>query len=707
MTPLPSWLDALLGRLGWTSLQAMLLVGAIWLICKYLPRLSAATRSLLWWLVGAQLLLGLLLPTPVMLPLLARAAPASLPVVHVAAMPTFAPPSEYRVGNFAATAGSPAAAVDEVTTLTPPHAMTEAGSALPWRSALLAFWLAGVLLQSWVALRQWRGARAVLRASRVLCDAHLQEACRTQAHAMGLRRCPSLRVSGAIHSPQVSGWWRPVVLLPANHAMTVEESRLALSHELAHLRRGDLWLCWVPAVAQRLFFFHPLVAWAMREYALNREAACDAQVLQRHDAAPQDYGRLLLRLGVAHPLHAGLAGASSTFLNLKRRLAMLQHGAQGATPRWRSAMLVLLVAVAGVLPYRVTEAAGEAQAPVSGLASAATAATPAQAAAAATPAGNATSTRDASPAAKAAPVAHVVPANQAIPMPRPASDAAGSRQPTYDWMPPPPPMPPTPPSPLPPPAPQTPPAPLTPPTPPAPPMPLLGMRGHHVDVDIANDARNGFALLDDKASTILVNGTDRDVEAAKRQRNGTEPLLWFRRGTQAYVVRDTRTIDQARAAYAPMHDIASMQSRIASQQSRIASIQGRMASRQGERAARQVELMARQSELQAQRTQLESQRAALASRPGVTAADLHEMDAQIRMMDSEMRSVASREQNAPDDREVQRDLEDLNRQQDELSRQQRALEERQSDLVGKADSQMRRLLDEAIASGVAKPVAVR
>ena len=42
------------------------------------------------------------------------------------------------------------------------------------------------------------------------------------------------------------------------------------------------------------------------------------------------------------------------------------------------------------------------------------------------------------------------------------------------------------------------------------------MRGRHVDIDIDGDARNGFALFDDEASTILVNGTDHDIEAAKR-----------------------------------------------------------------------------------------------------------------------------------------------------------------------------------------------
>ena len=90
----------------------------------------------------------------------------------------------------------------------------------------------------------------------------------------------------------------------------------------------------------------------MREYALYREAACDVQVVQQGDSVPQDYGRLLLRLGVAHPLHAGLAGASPTFENLKRRLTMLQQ--TESSSRLRGALLVALIAVVGVIPYRVT-----------------------------------------------------------------------------------------------------------------------------------------------------------------------------------------------------------------------------------------------------------------------------------------------------------------------------------------------------------------
>ncbi len=105
--------------------------------------------------------------------------------------------------------------------------------------------------------------------------------CRAGARAR-LRRCPALRRSDVIVSPQVTGLWRPVVLLPAEHTLDAHECAMALAHELAHLRRGDLWLGWIPALAQRAFFFHPLARWAMREYAsiAKRPAMC------RYSTAP-------------------------------------------------------------------------------------------------------------------------------------------------------------------------------------------------------------------------------------------------------------------------------------------------------------------------------------------------------------------------------------------------------------------------------------
>ena len=46
-----------------------------------------------------------------------------------------------------------------------------------------------------------------------------------------------------------------------------DDVQMALAHELAHLKRRDLWLAGVPMLTQTLFFFHPLAWLAIRESA--------------------------------------------------------------------------------------------------------------------------------------------------------------------------------------------------------------------------------------------------------------------------------------------------------------------------------------------------------------------------------------------------------------------------------------------------------
>ncbi|MEE7567722.1 hypothetical protein HH297_15760, partial [Xanthomonas sp. Kuri4-3] len=169
----------------------------------------------------------------------------------------------------------------------------------------------------------------------------------------GLRRAPPLRLSERIDSPQLVGPWRPVLLLPARRMAHFADDDLdmALTHELVHLRRRDLWWGLVPALAQHLLFFHPLVHLAVREYAIAREAACDAAVVAGSGHCRHDYGRLLVQLGVAPRPGAGLASASPSFLSLKRRLLMLQHTT--SFPRLGAALILATVAAVGVLPLRL------------------------------------------------------------------------------------------------------------------------------------------------------------------------------------------------------------------------------------------------------------------------------------------------------------------------------------------------------------------
>ncbi|WP_363797698.1 M56 family metallopeptidase [Lysobacter firmicutimachus] len=334
-----TWASELIARLAAASLQSLLLVALVWAACRWLPGLSAAARCRLWWLTALQLLIGLCWPTP-----LALSAPAWWPSLAIGQTLPAAAPWSARV-PFALAAGAAVPAAPDV------------GAALPaWSLALASLWLAGCVAMSAVQLRAWRSVRRRLAASQPCEHAGVAHLWRRLGVALGLRRMPALRVSAQIESPQLLGPWPATVLLPQARLATMSEAELemALHHELEHLRRGDLWWGWVPAAAQWLFFFHPLAHLIAREYALAREAAVDAAVLDSRRYPAQDYGRLLLRLGVGPRPQAGLASASPTYLILKRRLTMLHNAAP--TSRLLALCLTAAIAAFGLAPYRIAAA---------------------------------------------------------------------------------------------------------------------------------------------------------------------------------------------------------------------------------------------------------------------------------------------------------------------------------------------------------------
>lgn len=330
------WLDRfamlLLNRLLWTSLQASVLVGIIAMVSRLLQRLPATARCTLWWVVALQVVLGLAWQSPIRLPLLSPPAVTAQVGQHV-------------------TQADSAEATGSVGLQPTTRRLQQR---ISWREGLLALWALAVLAQASALVAERRRLRALLRGARP-ADAPLQQSCAELAKRAGLRRCPRLLVSEQVEAPLVAGWWQAVILWPDRQALSMDETSLALAHELAHLKRGDLWLGIIPALARRLLFFHPLVRWAVHEYIAYREAACDAAAVRGSEADARDYGALLLRLGVSGTGIAGISAASGTFRNLKLRLTMLSQPAASML-RARVWILIVVVAMLGALPYRVVVA---------------------------------------------------------------------------------------------------------------------------------------------------------------------------------------------------------------------------------------------------------------------------------------------------------------------------------------------------------------
>lgn len=165
----------------------------------------------------------------------------------------------------------------------------------------------------------------------------------------GFRRPPRLILSSGVESPAVAGLWRPVVLMPPRmvELLGVEALRHVLLHELAHLRRKDLWLHWGAALVVAVHWFNPFVWLASRKFRGDRESACDATVIGMDENRAHAYGQTLLTLEsrvmqpVALRLMAGILGGADL---VRQRIVDITRF--GKTSR-RAAWLSFLAALSG------------------------------------------------------------------------------------------------------------------------------------------------------------------------------------------------------------------------------------------------------------------------------------------------------------------------------------------------------------------------
>jgi beta-lactamase regulating signal transducer with metallopeptidase domain len=577
-----------------------------------------------------------------------------------------------------------------------------AARAHPWAAgiawALLALWVAGVVLQVRGHVRAWRQVRGMRERARPFRHPVLEEEAEFLASEAGLRRPPVLLVSDEVVSPLAAGLVSPVIVLPSKAVRELPESalRMALAHEVAHLRRGDLWLGWVPALAETVLFFHPLARRAAREYALAREEACDAEALRLTGAEPADYGELLIAFGITRPPGSAAAlGASAHLHALHRRLRMLEHVDVVPTPsrRWLKGALFTLGAVV-LLPFQV-------------VAKAAPAADTAKAAAPAPlKVGTVRQLPQDAVASKSAPAAEEPLKLNAQtppgtpPPPAPPAPVPGRVSTTHHVVAPPgapPPLAPLPP--LPPPTPGAPrtfmhvSAAPTPPRPPAPPSPPVIEDG------------DTFAYLSD--GRTMMAGSSEDLILARTFKQKGKDLLFVRRDQKPMLIRDAKTLEQVRKLMEDAGKMGDAQAALGKQQAALGQQQAALGQKQAELAYPQAQLVSKQMAIASKRAEIGSERARLH-----TLADSPERDRQEAALDK--RDEALDKESEGFDKQIEElgsKQAALGEEQAKLGEQQAKLGEQQAKLAeqdsAKSREQVKKVMDvidDAIRKGLAEPL---
>jgi bla regulator protein blaR1 len=180
----------------------------------------------------------------------------------------------------------------------PPHFLT-------WQGGVLLVWLAGVVVMSGILIRRARSAsRHVDRspdANFLMTD--ILQYCRKR---MGIKGKVTLRISEEGTRPVVCGLWRPVIIVPRNLVPMLGSRHLrdVLFHELAHVKRYDLWMNLVQNIVHVLYFFNPFLWVASAVLRRLRDEAADEAVRDTIGGEDPSYAQRLAdvaRLPLIHP----------------------------------------------------------------------------------------------------------------------------------------------------------------------------------------------------------------------------------------------------------------------------------------------------------------------------------------------------------------------------------------------------------------------
>jgi beta-lactamase regulating signal transducer with metallopeptidase domain len=206
-----------------------------------------------------------------------------------------------------------------------------------------------------ILLTLWLGVAAGLFAARML--AFRRERAAILANSVEIDWIGPIRLvrSSDVRGPLAFGIFDRVIAVPADfEALYAPHERdLALEHELAHHRSGDLIVNLFAFVLLCLQWFNPLAWVAHAAFRFDQEAACDARVLDKakaHDRA--DYGRAIAKAASGRALL--FASALDRRNTLHRRLkSMLTNPTSG---RRTAGRLMVLATVAVALPLTATRA---------------------------------------------------------------------------------------------------------------------------------------------------------------------------------------------------------------------------------------------------------------------------------------------------------------------------------------------------------------
>ena len=205
-----------------------------------------------------------------------------------------------------------------------------------------------------LAITIWLGGAVLFFIVQMIRYASMRDDLLSDAEEVAVIDRVRVIASDQVAGPLAFGLFKRYIAVPQDFtkAYSPAERELAIAHEMAHHKSGDLFANLAAFIVLCLMWFNPIawVSWSALRF--DQEAACDARVLAGKDAAQREiYGRALARTAFdGVPTFATALNSPKTIIERLRRLTM-----KDASKKRRSlGKLGILVAALVILPLTAT-----------------------------------------------------------------------------------------------------------------------------------------------------------------------------------------------------------------------------------------------------------------------------------------------------------------------------------------------------------------
>ena len=168
---------------------------------------------------------------------------------------------------------------------------------LSWQGYVFIIWLISIVIMISLLIQRTFFIKRLISQSQK-ANEKLTESIERARLQMKLKNRVELRLSETAISPSVCGLFKPTILIPKTLAekINVNDLKAILLHELAHIKRYDLWVNLVQAILQIIYIYNPLL-WIANIVIRNvREQAVDEMVLVAMGEQAEEYPKTLLNI---------------------------------------------------------------------------------------------------------------------------------------------------------------------------------------------------------------------------------------------------------------------------------------------------------------------------------------------------------------------------------------------------------------------------